>query len=125
MINDIEKEFKDKGFRNIKIHEVETNNKDNKTDIITSVSIDGKSNKPTIKQWEKVTVTDGFAEYLDYLKSMDYSIEITEVTNKEPYSGFHTYESRYKVTKGNINWTMYHLIQDEKYVEYQLDIYLK
>lgn len=89
------------------------------------MNVDGKTNKPTIKQWGKATVTDSVGEYLDYLKSLGYNIEITDVTNKEPYSGFHTYESKYKVTKGTIIWTMYHLIQDEKYVEYQFDIYFK
>jgi len=190
--DEIEKEFKNKGFKNKKIIEIETNDKNNKAGTVTSISIDGKvfnkgdsfdvekeviiyywkyveeqkenesselapegivlpkensklakdfeskglstiyymnvdgkSNKPTIKKWDKATVTDGVAEYLDYLKELDYNIEITDVTNKEPYSGFHTYESKYKVTKGTINWTMYHLIQDEKYVEYQFDIYFK
>ena len=188
MKDDVEKEFKNKGFKTIKIHEIETNDKNNKSGVITSVSIDGKmfnkgdlfeddkeviiycwkyveenkfelssegvvlpkdgsklakdfdykgtttiyymnidgkTNKPTIKKWGKATVTDSVAEYLDYLKNLGYSIEITEVTNKEPHTGFRTYESKYKVSKGNVNWTMYHYIQDEKYVEYQFDIYLK
>ena len=71
------------------------------------------------------TITDGVYEYLEYLKSLGYQVEITNVTNKNPYAGFHTYETNFKVYSNDISWTMYLSIQDEKYIEYEFDINLK
>lgn len=86
------------------------------------INVDGVSNKPSIKKWNSATVTDGVAEYLDYLKSLGFTVSITDSSAKEPSSGFHLYETNFKVSNANISWTMYLCIQDEAYVEYELDI---
>ena len=72
----------------------------------------------------KATVTDGVAEYLDYLKELGFTIKITETKKSEPHSGFHLYETKFKVSNSEISWTMYLCIQDEDFVEYELDINL-
>lgn len=88
-------------------------------------NIDGVKNTPKLKKYENTTITDGVYEYLEYLKSLGYQIEITDVDNKEPYKGFHTYDTNFKVYSNDISWTMYLGIQDEKYIEYEFDINLK
>lgn len=86
------------------------------------VNVDGTSNKPSIKTWASATVTDGVAEYLDYLKELGFTVTIINTSHREPYSGFHVYETNFKVSNSNVSWTMYLCIQKEKYVEYELDI---
>ena len=88
------------------------------------INVDGTYNKPTVKKWGKATVTDGVAEYLDYLEDLGFTVTIVNSSHREPYSGFDLYETDFKVTKGDISWTMYLCIQDEDYVEYELDINL-
>lgn len=88
------------------------------------INVDGQKNKPTVTKWGKATVTDGVAEYLDYLKELGFTIKITETKNSEPHSGFHLYETKFKVSNSEISWTMYLCIQDEDFVEYELDINL-
>lgn len=89
------------------------------------INVDGISNKPKLESWGKATVVDGVADYLDHLESLGFTIQITSTETKEPYSGFHTYETNFKVSNEYISWTMYLFIQDEKYVEYQFDINLE
>ena len=88
------------------------------------INVDGQKNKPTVTKWGKATVTDGVAEYLDYLKELGFTIKITETKNSEPHSGFYLYETNFKVSNSEISWTMYLCIQDEDFVEYELDIHL-
>ena len=88
------------------------------------INVDGTYNKPTVKKWGKATVTDGVAEYLDYLEGLGFTVTIVNSSHREPHSGFDLYETDFKVTKGDISWTMYLCIQDEDYVEYELDINL-
>ena len=88
------------------------------------INVDGQYNKPTLKKWGSATVTDGVAEYLDYLKELGFDVTVTDTSSKEPYSGFHVYETNFKVSNADVTWTMYLCIQDEKYVEYELDIHL-
>lgn len=93
------------------------------TSTIYYINVDGTANKPSIKTWESATVTDGIAEYLDYLKGLGFTVTITSSSHKEPYSGFHVYETDFKVSNSSVSWTMYLCIQKEKYVEYELDIH--
>ncbi len=86
------------------------------------INVDGTKNVPTIKKWETATVTDGVAEYLDYLKELGFKISITDSNVKEPYKGFKLYETKFSVEGEGCSWTMFLSIQDEKYVEYELDI---
>lgn len=88
------------------------------------INVDGTSNKPTIKTWGSATVTDGVAEYLDYLKELGFTVTITDTSHREPYSGFHIYETNFKVSNSSVSWTMYLCIQKEAYVEYELDVHL-
>lgn len=88
------------------------------------INVDGRKNKPVIKKWKKATVTDGVAEYLNYLEDLGFTITIVNSSHREPYAGFDFYETDFKVTKAGVSWTMYHSIQDEAYVEYELDINL-
>lgn len=87
------------------------------------INVDGTSNKPSIKTWGSATVTDGVAEYLDYLKGLGFTVTVVDTSHREPYSGFHVYETNFKVSNSNVSWTMYLYIQKEKYVEYELDIH--
>lgn len=89
------------------------------------INVDGKSNVPVLKHYENATITDGVEEYLKYLKELGYKVEITNVKNREPYKGFHLYETNFKVSSNYITWTMFLSIEDEKYIEYELDIHLK
>ncbi|MBR4049724.1 MAG: hypothetical protein IKK09_04440 [Clostridia bacterium] len=89
------------------------------------VNVDGVSNKPTLKTWKSITVTDGVAEYLDYLESLGYTISVTDTSVREPYEGFYLYEHNFNVSKDDVAWTMYLNIQDEKYVEYEFGINLQ
>ena len=88
------------------------------------VNVDGISNKPAIKKWNGATVVDSVAQYLDYLEDLGFAVEITSQTEKEPYEGYHYYETAFKVSKAEVSWTMNLMIQDEDYTEYQLDINL-
>lgn len=87
------------------------------------INVDGTSNKPSIKTWGSATVTDGVAEYLDYLKELGFTVTISDTSHREPYSGFHVYETNFKVSNSSVSWTMYLCIQKEAYVEYELDIH--
>ena len=94
------------------------------TSTVYYINTDNISNKPSTTQWGSATVTDGVAEYLDYLKDLGFTVTVTDATHKEPYSGYHTYETNFKVSNDSISWTMYLYIQKEQYVEYELDVYL-
>ncbi|MBE6941202.1 MAG: hypothetical protein E7455_02810 [Ruminococcaceae bacterium] len=87
-------------------------------------NVDGISNKPSIQTWGSATVTDGVAEYLGYLEELGFTVKITNRTHKEPYSGFHIYETDIKVSNSSVSWTMYLCIQKEAYVEYEFHIYI-
>lgn len=89
------------------------------------INVDGTKSKPVLKKWGKATVTDGVAEHLDYLESLDFTVTIENSSQKEPYSGFTVYETDFKVSKAGFSWTMYLCIQDQDFVEYELDIHLK
>ncbi len=89
------------------------------------INVDNTANKPYTKKWGTITVTDGVEEYLDYLESLGFKITITGTIIKEPYTGFTTYETNFTVSNSEYSWKMYLYIQDEDYVEYQLDIYLE
>lgn len=87
------------------------------------INVDGNSNKPSIRTWGSTMVTDGVAEYLDYLNELGFTVTITDTSHREPYSGFHIYETNFKVSNSSVSWTMYLCIQKEAYVEYELDIH--
>ena len=89
------------------------------------INVDGVSNKPKLENWGGAIVVDGVADYLEYLESLGFTVQIINTETKEPYSGFHTYETNIKVSNEYVSWTMYLFIQDEKYVEYQFDINLE
>lgn len=86
------------------------------------INVDGVSNKPSLKKWNTTTVTDGVAQYLDYLEERGFTIQITDQITKEPYAGYHYYETDFQVFDAEASWTMTLIIQDEDYTEYQLDI---
>ncbi len=88
-------------------------------------NVDGVKNIPKLQKYEKTYVTDSVYEYIKYLKDLGYKVEITKYENKEPYKGFHTYDVTFKVSKDGFSWTMYTGIQDEKYIEYDLEIVLE
>lgn len=88
------------------------------------INTDNISNKPSLTTWGSATVTDAVAEYLNYLKDLGFTVTITDTKHKEPYSGFHTYDTNFKVSNDNVSWTMYLGIQKELYVEYELDVNL-
>lgn len=67
-------------------------------------------------------MTDGVAEYLNRLENLGYKVKITDYSSKSPYSGFTLYETYFKVTGPDVEWTMYLSIEDELFVEYELDI---
>ena len=89
------------------------------------INVDGTSNKPSLTTWGNAKVTDGVAEYLNYLKSIGFTVTVVDTTNKTPYAGFNTYETNFKVSSADVTWTMYLMIQHEKFVEYELDIDLQ
>lgn len=89
------------------------------------INVDGMGNKPKLESWDNAIVVDGVADYLDYLESLGFTVEIVNTTTKEPYSGFYTHETNFKASNEHVSWTMYLFIQDEKYVEYQFDINLE
>ena len=70
-------------------------------------------------------LTDGVVEYLNYLESLGHTITIVSTSHREPYSGFHIYETELKASKGSFSWSMNLYIQDEDYVEYEFRINLK
>ena len=88
------------------------------------INVDGLINKPKLQKWGKATVTDGVAEYLDDLKSQGFKVEIISVDKQTPYTGFTEYTSSFKVSNSDISWDMDLTVQDEKYVEYSLEIQL-
>lgn len=92
--------------------------------VVFYVNTDNQSNLPSITTWGSATVTDGVAEYLNYLEKCGFTVTVTDTTHKEPYSGFHTYDTNFKVSNGSVSWIMYLSIQKEKYIEYELDVYL-
>ena len=94
------------------------------TSTVYYINTDNISNKPSTTTWGSATVTDGVAEYLDYLKDLGFTVTVTDTTHKEPYSGYHTYETDFKVSNASVSWTMYLCIQKEQYVEYELDVHL-
>lgn len=94
------------------------------TSTVYYINTDNISNKPSTTTWGSATVTDGVAEYLDYLKDLGFTVTVTDTTHKEPYSGYHTYETNFEVSNDSVSWTMYLYIQKEQYVEYELDVHL-
>lgn len=86
------------------------------------INVDGVSNVPKLKNWNSAVVTDGVSEYLDYLTSLGYSVTVTNKDYREPYSGFNLYETYFTVENSTSSWTMFLSIQDERFVEYELDI---
>lgn len=88
------------------------------------INVDGTTNVPKLANWEDAVVTDSVSEYLDYLQSQGYTVSITGTDYREPYSGFHAYDTNFKVENSTTSWTMSLYIQDEKYVEYELDVNL-
>ncbi len=89
------------------------------------VNVDGTKNVPKLKKWKQATVTDGVAEYLDYLQSLGFNIKIDSMETREPYAGFHTYDTTFIVSNSKVSWEMTLMIQDEAYVEYELDVEMK
>lgn len=95
------------------------------SEMYTYINVDNIKNVPKIQKYENAYITDGVLEYINYLKELDYKVEITKIENKEPYKGFYSYETYFKVSKGSFYWTMYLGIQSELYVEYEFNIYPK
>ncbi len=89
------------------------------------LNVDGVKNIPKTQKYENAIVTDGVYEYLEDLKKSGYKVEITKVENKNVYAGFNMYDTYFKVASDAISWTMFLSIQDEKYVEYEFDIYMQ
>ena len=94
------------------------------SDTVYYINVDGTKNQPKLKKWGAATVTDGVAEYLDYLKGQGCTVAITNYEKKSPYSGLTIYEVYFEVNSTTIIWNMYLCIQDEEYIEYELDINL-
>ena len=86
------------------------------------INVDGTSNVPKLANWGDAVVTDSVSEYLDYLESLGYKVSIIRTDYREPYAGYHTYDTDFKVENSTASWTMSLYIQDEKYVEYGLDV---
>lgn len=87
-------------------------------------NVDGVKNTPKLNKWKGITVTDGVAEYLDYLEELGFKVTVTNNSQREPYAGFTLYEIDFTVSKEDFSWTMYLMIQDEDYVEYEFGINL-
>ena len=94
------------------------------TSTVYYINTDNISNKPSLTTWDAATVTDAVAEYLNYLNGLGFTVTVTDTKHKEPYSGYHTYETNFKVSNDSVSWTMYLYIQKEQYVEYEFDVYL-
>ena len=94
-------------------------------ETVCYINTDNVANIPRITKWGTATVTDGVAEYLDFLKGLGFTVTITNTKHNEPYAGFHTYETNFEVTNSKVSWTMYLMIQVEDFVEYELDIDLE
>lgn len=92
------------------------------SETVYYINVDGSKNVSKLVDWGTAVVTDGVAEYFNYLQSLGYSITVTSTNYREPYSGFHAYDTNFKVEGPEVSWTMSLFIQDEKYVEYELDI---
>ncbi len=92
---------------------------------ICYINVDGFLNIPKLQTWGSATVTDGVAEYLDYLTSLGFTVTVTNKTHESPWEGFDKYDTEFKVTGTNISWTMSLYIQSEYYVEYELDIHIQ
>lgn len=88
-------------------------------------NVDGRTNIPALKRWGRAMVTDGVSEYLDYLVNLGFDVNITDYSSATPYSGFTYYETYFEVSNSQVTWTMYLIIQDEDYIEYELDINLQ
>lgn len=88
------------------------------------INVDGTSNIPKLEEWGSATVTDSVAEYLDYLESQGCTVSITSSDKNSPYAGYTMYETYFEVKNATVTWTMYLCIQDENFVEYELDINL-
>ena len=86
------------------------------------INVDGTYNEPKLKKWGSAIVTDGVAEYLDYLESLGFKVKINSTETKEPHAGFYVYETIFVVSNSEIAWEMTLMIQDEAYVEYELDV---
>lgn len=82
------------------------------------LNIDNISNVPTLKKWGKAVVTDGVAEYLDYLVECGCKVKVVSYSKTTPYKGFDHHEASFEADSGELKWTMSIDIQDEKYVEY-------
>lgn len=61
---------------------------------------------------------------MNYLQDQGYEVTITKTDYREPYDDLHFYDTYFEIKNTSISWTMGLFIQDEKAVEYELDIYL-
>lgn len=89
------------------------------------INVDGQINTPKLDSFDNVVVTDGVAEYFEHLEELGFIVNIVDSNTDEPYPGFSTYETTFKVYDGNSEWEMYLYIQDEQFLEYEFDIYLE
>lgn len=87
-------------------------------------NVDGTKNVPKTKKWGGATVTDSVAEYLDKLTNEGYTVTVTGKSSDSPYAGYTYYESYFTASKDSVSWNMCCMVQEEKYVEYEFDIYL-
>lgn len=94
-------------------------------DYMIYINTDAISNVPVLKDWRNIKVTDGVAEYLDYLVSLGFEISIDWIDEREPYAGYHIHDAKFTVSNEDVSWEMSLMIQDEDYVEYEFDIELK
>lgn len=96
---------------------------DSKSDsTIIYINVDGTSNVPKLANWGDAIITDSVSEYITDLQNQGFTITVIGTNYREPYTGFHAYDTDFQIDNGTISWTMSLYIQDEKYVEYELDI---
>lgn len=96
-----------------------------KGDCAYYINVDSRDNIPTLKKWKNTTVTDGVFEYIEYLEELGFNVKVESSVTKEPYAGFHTYDTTFIISNSRNSWKMTLMIQDEDYVEYALDIEIK
>lgn len=89
---------------------------------IVYINVDGTSNVPKLANWGDAIITDSVSEYITDLQNQGFTITVIGTNYREPYTGFHAYDTDFQIDNGTISWTMSLYIQDEKYVEYELDI---
>ena len=91
-------------------------------DTLVYLNVDNVSNQPELVFWGSAIITDGVSDYIQYLKNQDCEIALTKSEQSSPHSGLTVYTTEMKIENNGVSWTVKLDIQDEKYLEYELDM---